>query len=74
MTSPAYQPTKQLLVEIGRTTDDRLEGRARGVSTRSWFPFSGVLELLKVIGDLLDDDAITPSQPGTTEPPTKGTP
>jgi hypothetical protein len=56
-TSPAPKPTKRLLVEIGRTSDHRLEGRARGDTAGPWLPFSGVLELLKVLGDLSDDDS-----------------
>ena len=38
-----------LLLEIDRTPDGRLEGRVRTEVTNPWSPFSGVLELLKVL-------------------------
>lgn len=38
-----------LLLEIDRTPDGRLEGRIRTEVTNPWRPFSGVLELLKVL-------------------------
>ena len=43
--------TNRLVLEINRTTDRRLEGRVRTESSESWTPFSGVLELLKVLED-----------------------
>ncbi|MGB6581650.1 MAG: hypothetical protein WBF34_27430 [Streptosporangiaceae bacterium] len=41
--------TIRLLIEINRTPDGRLEGRMRADGTAAWKPFSGVLELLKVL-------------------------
>ena len=49
--SPAPRPTKRLVLEINRTPDGRLEGRVHTESSDSWTPFSGVLELLKVLED-----------------------
>ncbi len=39
----------RLVLEIDRTPDGRLEGRMRTNATNPWVPFSGVLELLKVL-------------------------
>jgi len=39
----------RLVIEIDRTPDGRLEGRLRTDATNPWMPFSGVLELLKVL-------------------------
>jgi hypothetical protein len=47
--SPTPRPTIRLLLEIKRSTDGRLEGRMRADGTNAWQPFSGVLELLKVL-------------------------
>ena len=44
----------RLIVEIDRTPDGRIEGRVRPDASQPWRPFSGVLELLKVLEDLLD--------------------
>jgi hypothetical protein len=55
----------RLLVEVVRTPDGRLEGRAHTPGNR-WRSFSGVLELLKVIEDLLDHDALGPPDPAPT--------
>jgi hypothetical protein len=52
----------RLVVEVARTADGRLEGHAR-TSTEQWQSFSGVLELLKVLEELLDHD-----QPGRPDP------
>jgi len=41
--------TIRLLLDINRTADGRLEGRIRADGTNAWRPFSGVLELLKVL-------------------------
>jgi hypothetical protein len=51
--------TMQLLVEIDRTADGRLEGRIRHDTTEQWAVFSGVLELLKVLEELVEDDSPT---------------
>jgi hypothetical protein len=49
--SPTPRQTNRLVLEIKRTPDGRLEGRVRTQSGDSWTPFSGVLELLKVLED-----------------------
>ena len=43
-----------LVLEISRAQDGRLEGQLRTDSDGGWGPFSGVLELLKVLEDSLD--------------------
>jgi hypothetical protein len=43
-----------LVLEMSRTRDGRLEGQLRGHTTDVWSPFSGVLELLKVLEETLD--------------------
>jgi hypothetical protein len=50
-TSSAPGQTIRLLLDVNRTPDGRLEGqiRAGGTGTGTWKPFSGVLELLKVL-------------------------
>ena len=44
----------RLNLEISRAEDGRLEGQLRTDAADRWSPFSGVLELLKVIEDSLD--------------------
>ena len=44
----------RLDLEISRAQDGRLEGQLRTDAADRWSPFSGVLELLKVIEDSLD--------------------
>ena len=44
----------RLDLEISRAQDGRLEGQLRTDVSDRWSPFSGVLELLKVIEDSLD--------------------
>ena len=44
----------RLDLEISRAEDGRLEGQLRTDVADRWSPFSGVLELLKVIEDSLD--------------------
>ena len=44
----------RLDLEICRAEDGRLEGQLRTDAADRWSPFSGVLELLKVIEDSLD--------------------
>jgi hypothetical protein len=46
--------TPQLLLEVSRSADGRLEGRIRAETSDQWTSFSGVLELLKVLEELLD--------------------
>jgi hypothetical protein len=57
--SPTPRQTLRLLVEIKRAADGRLDGRARVRAGDPWTPFSGVLELLKVLEDLLDRQGTT---------------
>jgi hypothetical protein len=47
--SPTPRPTIRLLLDISRTPDGRLEGQIGADGTGTWKPFSGVLELLKVL-------------------------
>jgi len=47
--SPTPGHTVRLLLEIERASDGRLEGRLRTDRAVVWSPFSGVLELLKVL-------------------------
>jgi hypothetical protein len=47
--SPTPGLTIRLLLDLNRTADGRLEGRIRADGTDAWKPFSGVLELLKVL-------------------------
>jgi hypothetical protein len=47
--SPTPKQIMHLVLEIGRTPDGRLEGRLRTDAANPWMPFSGVLELLKVL-------------------------
>jgi hypothetical protein len=47
--SRAPRPTARLTLDICRDPDGRIEGRLRAEGTDSWEPFSGVLELLKVL-------------------------
>jgi hypothetical protein len=47
--APTPGQTTRLLLDLSRTVDGRLEGRIRADGTDAWKPFSGVLELLKVL-------------------------
>jgi hypothetical protein len=47
--SPTPRQTIRLLLDINRTPDGRLEGQMRANGGGTWKPFSGVLELLKVL-------------------------
>ncbi len=46
--------TAELLLEVSRSTDGRLEGRIRAETSDQWTSFSGTLELLKAIEESLD--------------------
>jgi hypothetical protein len=48
-TSPTPGQTIRLLLDINRTPEGRLEGQIRTDDTGTWRPFSGVLELLKLL-------------------------
>jgi hypothetical protein len=71
--SPTPQQTLQLLVEIDRTPERRLVGRIRPDATEQWTAFSGVLELLKVLEELVEDDSSERSEPDNAPNPLKGT-
>jgi hypothetical protein len=43
-----------LTLEVFRSSEGRLEGQVRTGCAQSWKPFSGVLELLKVLEEILD--------------------
>ena len=47
--------TIRLLLDIGRTPDRRIEGRMRADAAVTWRPFSGILELLKVLEETCAD-------------------
>jgi hypothetical protein len=47
--SPTPGQTLRLLLEVDRAPDGRLEGRISTDGADAWSPFSGVLELLKVL-------------------------
>jgi hypothetical protein len=71
--SPTPRQPLQLSVEIDRTSDARLEGRIRPSATKQWTVFSGVLELLKVLEELVEVDSSEPSAPDNAPNPEKGT-
>jgi hypothetical protein len=47
--SPTPGQTARLLLEIDRAPNGRLEGRMSTDGADAWRPFSGVLELLKLL-------------------------
>jgi hypothetical protein len=53
MVTPTSHEVTLLSLEIRRTDDGRLEGRARPEGAAGWHSFSGVLEFLKVTEELL---------------------
>lgn len=57
----------RLLLDIDRTPAGRLEGRVRPEATDSWTIYSGVLELLKVLEELLDRDGLPATHAGTAQ-------
>lgn len=66
-TSTPYEVTL-LSLEVGRTSDGRLEGRARSDAATAWRSFSGVLEFLKVVEELLpSEDPTSPTSNNTKE-------
>jgi hypothetical protein len=68
-TSPMPAPPTRLLVEIVRTPAGRLEGRVRTKVAEPWRPYSGVLELLKVLEELLDAQSQSPHDSQLREMP-----
>jgi hypothetical protein len=73
--SPTPRQTTCLAVEISRDPDGRLEGRVRTEATDSdrWKPFSGVLELLRVLEELLDHHSFDVPAPDQTSKRSPGT-
>jgi hypothetical protein len=63
--SPTPGQTIRLLLDINRTPEGRLEGQIRADGTGTWKPFSGVLELLKVLEENIHIPAlsVTPAMP-----------
>jgi hypothetical protein len=55
--SPDQRPPVRLILDVNRTQDGRLEGRVVLDGTNIKRPFSGVLELLKVIEELVNQIA-----------------
>ena len=55
--SPDLRPPVRLILDVNRTQDGRLEGRVVLDGTNIKRPFSGVLELLKVIEELVNQIA-----------------
>ena len=51
--APTPGTSTSLDVEVTRSLDGRLNGQVRS-SDQPWRPFSGVLELLKVLEEILD--------------------
>jgi hypothetical protein len=47
--TPAPGQAIRLLLDIARTPEGQLEGQISADGTGTWMPFSGVLELLKVL-------------------------
>jgi hypothetical protein len=68
-TSPVPAQRTRLLVEIVRTPANRLEGRVRADVNAPWRDYSGVLELLKVLEELLDAQSPPPNEPEPRETP-----
>jgi hypothetical protein len=54
-TSPAPGQMIRLLLDINRTPEGRLEGQICVGGNGTWKPFSGVLELLKVLEETYID-------------------
>ena len=64
--SPDPRPPVRLILDVNRTQDGRLEGRVVLDGTNIKRPFSGVLELLKVIEELVNQ--IGPAGSGSLSP------
>jgi hypothetical protein len=66
MSTPAPHEVTILSLKVRQTDDGRLEGQACLADTTVWREFSGVLELLKVIEELLSKE--DPAPPTLTNP------
>jgi hypothetical protein len=53
--TPVPRQTIRLLLDVSRTPDRRIEGRMRADAAVTWRPFSGILELLKVLEETCAD-------------------
>jgi hypothetical protein len=53
--SPTPGQTIRLLLDINRAPEGRIEGQISATGTGTWKPFSGVLELLKVLEETCRD-------------------
>jgi hypothetical protein len=66
--SPTPTRIVRLLLELDPNPDGRLEGRLSPQMSERWTPFSGVLELLKVLNETLaavKSAAHNPAREGT---------
>ena len=70
MFTPTLNEVSLLPIEVRRTDDGRLEGRVRPETTTTWQTFSGVLELLKVLEELLQTE--DPESPTLNNPKETG--
>jgi hypothetical protein len=68
MVTSIPRSTSAISLEVLRTDDGRLEGRARSGNSTTWHLFSGVLELLKVVEEILAVDALVASRDESKEP------
>jgi hypothetical protein len=64
--APDPRPPVRLILDVNRTQDGRLEGRVVFDGTNIKRAFSGVLELLKVIEELVNQ--IGPASSGSLSP------
>jgi hypothetical protein len=68
MGNPAKtEQSLHLLLDVARTQDGRIEGRMRTAPGDPGLPFSGVLELLRVLEDLIDRDQSESGQAAAPE-------
>jgi hypothetical protein len=66
--SAPQRPVARLLLELHPAPEGRLEGRVGIPANDSWAPFSGVLELLKVIEEMLTSIQSAVPNPATEGP------
>jgi hypothetical protein len=65
--SPTPGQAIRLLLDINRTPNGRLEGQIRADGTGTWKPFSGLLELLKVVEETSTDRIESAARNATKE-------